>query len=669
MQNFSDQQLAAANEAIKVYLVLFLSYVVLLAQMQSGKTETYFLVACELLRRRFIEFIVIFSGNAETDLLKQLSEQLGPRSPFFKKYKRFLRMNGMDDEDERDDFIDSIISKIRIVGPNDFKSYKGPYENTLFIWDEAHYAQSKNQLPDKFLRRIGLPADGNEDRLRSKNNRMMTVSATPFSELSDNQRFSQGKYVIKMLPGSNYVSVKSIRDSGRLRGFKQLECGITEALNLPIQDGKKKFAIIRQPTNKEDEDNVKSIIEQNGWKWVVYDSVSTTSDQKKGEEIWNSMGQEPAENTVILIKGKCRMGKNLEKAHLLFVLETAKQSKTDTVLQSLLGRVCGYSDGSDRVIVYLSEQILSSGEINRYVELWENDGVKIMPRRANNLAERKEKKHKPIIPIAIDVSECIVNDSKTIKEFVMRVFSCSGCDKVTNKNPTDVFEQVRQKIVNADIRKLKCYYLATTKNTRNETHAQKMELAFQQGIAREFGSGCGIDSNATEVNIWVNKSNGKSGIPGAFNNSKTLYITAHVTKTEDELSEYYIPPTTGREVFANRLEDGTEETGNGGMTIHLSSHAANDYMVMCSELCKMVEISLQTHGCERKITSCWDSNNKEFKGVLVTPEIYTQLQKNGDLYKYVVENYGLELRICKSSGRVPKSIEARGFLKLASISW
>jgi hypothetical protein len=135
------------------------------------------------------------------------------------------------------------------------------------------------------------------------------------------------------------------------------------------------------------------------------------------------------------------------------------------------------------------------------------------------------------------------------------------------------------------------------------------------------------------------------------------------------MDAFNIPATTGKEVFAHRLEDGTEEHGNGGMTIRLSSNTANNDAAMSSELCKMIDISLSTQGCERKIASCWDDNEKDFKGILVTPSIYEKLQKGGSIYKHIFAQYGIKLHTCKSSGRVPKSIEARGFIKLASISW
>ena len=657
MNVFSNQQLVAKEDAVKAFRLEAICWVILLAQMQSGKTETFLLIACELLYNSLVDNVVIFSGNAETDLKSQLLEQVkNSRSGFFKKYKKYLRTI-IDDEDERDDLIDSHIAKIQVVWGSEMDSYAGPTERTLFIWEEAHHAQSKHQRPDKFLNRIGVSADGNTEYLQRNNNLMMTISATPFSELSDNLHFGQYKHVVKMQPGDGYVSVKHIRDSGRIRLFRGKETGLTEALNLPRCG--KKYGIVR--VSHKNEDTVKSTIESNGWKWVVYDSVSPSRKEREdGEKAWRGMGTEPKENTVILIRGKCRMGKNLEKSHLLFVFETSKKSNTDTVLQSLLGRVCGYSAGSDRVIVYLSEKIVLSGEIDRYIELWERDGVQILPTQAKNLTDKKVKYHIPIVPIRIQIdrNKYPTNDRSHLLMCIRESFTTSS--GISNKNSESAYKEVRQKAMTSNSKFLNAHYI-DPKKEHQVIRIRNVIDSYIHSIARDFGSGGGIDSESTQIKYWI----AKKGVIGVDPN--VMYITAHVIR--EDMDAFNIPATTGKEVFAHRLEDGSEEHGNGGMTIRLSSHTANNDAVMSSELCKMIDISLSTQGCERKIASCWDDNEKEFKGILVTPSIYEKLQKGGSIYKHIFAQYGIKLHTCKSSGRVSKSIESRGFIKLASISW
>ena len=51
----------------------------------------------------------------------------------------------------------------------------------------------------------------------------------------------------------------------------------------------------------------------------------------------------PKEFTCVLIKSKLRVGKELNKDHICAVFETSITINTDTLLQGLFGRVCGYN--------------------------------------------------------------------------------------------------------------------------------------------------------------------------------------------------------------------------------------------------------------------------------------------------------------------------------------
>jgi len=62
-EDLSNQQIQAGNEIIECFIndPNGIRWVVLLAQMQSGKTETYLFVCCELIRLQKVETVVIFS--------------------------------------------------------------------------------------------------------------------------------------------------------------------------------------------------------------------------------------------------------------------------------------------------------------------------------------------------------------------------------------------------------------------------------------------------------------------------------------------------------------------------------------------------------------------------------------------------------------------------------
>ena len=71
-------------------------------------------------------------------------------------------------------------------------------------------------------------------------------------------------------------------------------------------------------------------------------------------------------NTVVLIKGMCRMGKVVPKQHLAFCLEPATNSNTDVVMQGLLARTFGYHYNKN-IVVYIHNKILLTQELEKYI--------------------------------------------------------------------------------------------------------------------------------------------------------------------------------------------------------------------------------------------------------------------------------------------------------------
>ena len=662
---FSEQQLNAHQEIMDSLNGESRNrWATLLAQMQSGKTEAYLLVCCEMLRVGRVNEAIIFTGNSDSDLKEQLKNELeGQTSKFWDKYSVYLEEKLNMATRDRYRVKQAIQSNIKVVWGPELKKYTENNGGKLFVWEESHHAQTTNQCPDKFLQTIGVSADGDFENLEKNDNFVISVSATPFSELSDNHHFTQNKKVVYMRPGNLYTSVKKIRDSGRLRQFDTVASGLKEALSIPHTSPK--YAIVR--ISNKNEEVVKQIIAENGWNAVVFDSLSSGIDKILGAQTWKGMSNVPFRDTVILLRGKCRMGKNLQKKHVLFVMETAKDSRTDTVLQGLLGRVCGYSEGSDKIIVFLPKKIIMRGEINRYIDMIDrftaSGTIEILPKRANNLADKIVSQTDPIIPIKItrDRSISTTNDRKKIIEDLYCAFTNDV--RISNKNSQDVFSEVREKFITAyqaSSSNLKVFYLDAAKKTRGIDKANKLVGAFTEGQTLLLGSGCGIDIDGLEINIWTPKN-----IPGM--NNDEIYITAHVKKTETTSDN--MPTTTGREVFRHRLEDGTELNGNGGFTVELSKETALDLMQMSRELSDIVNLSISLPNSSKKVASCWDDKSKLYKGIIVSQEIFKALSIGGAIYNDIQTQYGVRLTIEKSRGPVPKMLSQKGCLRLASVSW
>jgi len=642
-------------------------WVILQAQMQSGKTETYLFDACERLRLGFVENVIIFSGNAETDLKEQLKKEvlgLGD-AKFYGKYEIYLEeVVGLSTR-ERRPILDKVKTNIQVVWGPELKNYSGPTTNTLFIWEESHHAQSVNNCPAKFLRSVGISANGDTVILSQKNNFVVSISATPFSELSDNHHLKQCKLVIIMTPGVNYVSVRAIRDSGRLMGYTSMQEGLQRALATPHDSPM--YAIVR--ISVKNEEIVKSIISRCGWNYVVFDSLAKGEEKIIGDNAWNNMARKPDQDTVILIRGKCRMGKNLQKSHVLFVFETAKNSNTDTVLQGLLGRVCGYADGSERIVVWLNAKIINSGEIDRYVDM--TDGVEVIPRKAMNLEKTATVKlMHPIIPIHIpDV--CHLNSSRNqiisaIRAKINNSQLCSG------KTEIPQFEEMLERFLNTKT-EIVCHDVCGNEKNRFQKVSQAINRynnsddAFPQDL---WFTGVDVPKKGLEEGRIINVFCYKTDDLDNDIRAGSAYIYG-VTKAK---SHFYqektnMPTTTKREIFAYGLEDGTDAIGNGSFSVDLSVETAHSVEAMKDDIDFILDLSMKRPSSNKKIVSNWDEKTKEFKGIVVNKAVLAAISPNGVIWKEMKEKYGVELALVKSRGAVPKVIKDAGLAKLAAISW
>ena len=307
--------------------------------------------------------------------------------------------------------------QIRIVWGSDLTKIP-PFDSYdhLFIWEESHFAQNVSNRPKKFMEIVGISPDGQLDD--KYGNYCLSVSATPFSEMVDNNRHQQKKPVIYLHPGEGYNSVQSIMANGKLKTFTDPILGLDAALRYALPDDPK-YAIIR--CSNKTRNNIHRKLSEYNWKIVDYDTVS--ANKYEGEKTWKSMDKKPSQNTAILIRGRCRMGKNLDKSHLLFVFEPVTDTHTDTALQGLLGRVCGYSQGSSDVYVWVSEELDKSEELYHYMATVNHvanpNNPLVVPRRATNIVSTTNSGHTkyPILPIKIKLAASFISDEDDQGEF------------------------------------------------------------------------------------------------------------------------------------------------------------------------------------------------------------------------------------------------------------
>ena len=279
-------------------------YVVLVAPMQSGKTTTYSAVAIQALKSGLVQKVVVLSGNRETMLRDQTK----------KRVKDFATV---------------------VWGP-DLKHYiPNHYVPTLYIWDESHYGQSDDQEVDRFCARCGICPSGMDS---IPGVYCLSVSATPFSEVIDAE--NTNKLVIFQNTSKYYYGIANMLENGLIRTFTDYKDQMDKLVEA-LSKTKSKVGLVRLREDKGENKLVmlQSICDKYNLQLTLYDASSDD------DELTRAIETKPSKSHVVVVKGKLKMGKTIkDKRHVMFCMETAKSSNTDTLLQGLMGRFCGYKD-------------------------------------------------------------------------------------------------------------------------------------------------------------------------------------------------------------------------------------------------------------------------------------------------------------------------------------
>lgn len=678
--------ISAINESINNYKSGSRSSI-LFAQMQSGKTSAFLLLAGEMIRTKIVDNVVIFTGNRERELKEQLQTQVKgnstERSFFDKKYVRFLEtnteaFNGISFS-EAGDIIQEIKDKVMIVWGTELSKKISliPKENTLFIYEESHFAQTVGQTPSKFLKDIGLPVNGDNDILENKNNYICSVSATPFSELCDNGNFEQSKKVIRMIPGDGYRGVKWLKENNKIIKYSNWTTSLREALNSKKEECN--WAIIRVRKNEHAE-IAEQICKRAEWTVRKYDQDHS--------EIINmlELEQKPVNPTVIILRERCRMGTVVPKNYLSFVFETSMKTKTDTLLQGLLGRACGYHT-NDNLLVYINKDLIESGEIDLYIDFC--DGVEeSVPTNAKNIisennsviVRKGNKIRSPVIPIHIPrrcISEqATFKEKEAVMNDIINALITDSEVIQNNQNPENIKQKIidmlQQTQLNSDASHSVSRHRLDNPSYRHVP--EKLLKAIQTKTPSRFGSSCGAGSSINESGctmFYVNK-------PILGLETESYYLCFELKLTQDELMDMNslrikkLPTTTGLEIFRynNRQETGTDNVSNGGFCYYLRPESATDESVMLNTINECILRSKETETeliVESKITSIRQPGFERYTGIYVSCDVYISLL-SGLINKKMKETFGVTLKITKSRGR-SVNMPPGCLYRLSEISW
>ena len=679
MLEFSIQMIGAGTELLTNFMNNN-RYNILQALMQSGKTDTFMFVACELHRQRKITKCYIISGNCETALRDQLKQ----REEFRGKYGRYLASIGLDIEEILFalSFLDP--AKMEVVWGSQLDKKKSQLRDTLYIWEESHTAQTKGNRPDKFFKRNNIYVDGqdNNQSLKIKNNYFLSVSATPFSEIIDCYALNQDKKRVILKPGEGYRGIKYFMDSNKLIGYSNWQDGLDTVVK-ELRDNT--YAIIR--ISESHRPFAQAFLEEQGIICIRFDQVS-----KKDQELGNIneiLDIQPGEKTVIFIKQLCRMGQQINKTHLSVVMETT-YSKTDTILQGLLGRVCGYH--MEDICVILNNKFICSGELERF-NMMSMGEIKV-PKKGMNLINKSQrcataaaddvenqpdeddglatKKFYEIIPICVRKENITaeLTDTVTLRQDIIAAFNSGNIENFNGEFQTETIKALvdRRNTTNFNVRRV---------TRENKTY---------DGICEEFSKKIGSrqpfkprksawGSKTGTISIWIITDNYEGFRRG------DVYVTFKTKSRPDEqpMLSYEnaikkLPATSHKEVFSciRTTETHEEIVSNGIGNFDLKKETCDDEELMWNSIKEFITITMNVNfiSADRSITSSLKNGGTEsWVGIVVSKQILSSLRPDGYIYERVRSEFSandITLKITTSTTRIHKD---RGYKILSKIAW
>lgn len=344
---FHSNQINAAQSIIQLFNDFH--FVHLQAQMQSGKTGTCLKTAFDLIDSNSIQSFYVLSAISDLDLKNQWIDKITthfdnyfnvdpsniPQSNYYNLLKQLLITNV---------YFGKSINHIDNLDM---------FRNTLIIIDEIHYGASYNSVICKLFKRLNITSilHGEYTSLLEQYNikiLVVTATAANLDAIFHNTNASDNWGRVYMEPGLNYKGVLEYNSSNSI--FPNFNINSDNIFNLIELLNKykhlHKYFIFRAVTQKAS--IIIQVCEILNIPYLLYDQ----------DNISQFHSIQPSQFTCVLIKSKLRVGKELNKQHICAVFETSLTINTDTLLQGLLGRVCGYNI-TNNLDIYISTTNIS----------------------------------------------------------------------------------------------------------------------------------------------------------------------------------------------------------------------------------------------------------------------------------------------------------------------
>jgi len=567
-------QILAHEEIIKASLIN--PYTTLIAQMQSGKTDTFLLTAFEFLRNEMVNQVIIFSGNNDTTLKDQMLANI---SEFRHKYVAHLQNILSQPWREANDIYDNCVIRIKVLWPSQLSNIVNKKQSTakktitklentptLYIWEESHYAQSIGMIPSMFLNMFHLSPAGDVESYTKRNNYFLSVSATPFSEIQNIIQHRQQKNIVYLKPADSYTGIQNFIKNEQIYEHTGTIDDMYSAMETSEQKFGEtpKYGIVRAVKSEK----YAEIILLKGWDIKYYNMEIRDVENTR-------LAEQPERNTILFIKGAMRMGQQVDKTHIGFCFEDAESSNTDTILQSLIGRMCGFSPNIKHICIYIHQNILQKHDIDKYSEFMNEmalgsehiiDAGKFCPTNAmncvsvpppptledkiNSMKTRREKEYhcSPIyIPVKYMTKEFIRNKNITDIETILH--NPESYPEIINRNSNEQTVNIRKRFSEALTKgEIMSFHLLSKKT--NQTIFTKLVQAISNNSY--FNSGASSDRiHIWEVDVASSRGGNDYSVGDLFIEIKTDILNTEFAPCMRGRPKTAI--TTAREVFYHSI--------------------------------------------------------------------------------------------------------------------
>jgi hypothetical protein len=695
-----ENQENSSQEIVDIVSTNNSACMVLLAQMQSGKTGTYLKAAIECILHKKVEHVIIISGSRDTSLRAQTKSDL--EQAIIEQSTETIDGKLMIDTEIKQ----TLAKSIRIYWSQDLKQGKGPEtipDKTLIIHDESHSAQSKNNKPyEDFYKyhEIEKALYGDLSQIDERHIYLLSVSATPFSELiadeyvkqdilpdgqvevSEN-KFLTNKSFIYMEPGKGYIGVGDLIKRCIKFLSKKISLDDSTHIRTVLKQNKQKYnqsyCIIRTNGAQKDQPLMMDIARSNDYEYI---SVFATKVGESASESLEFLKTKPQKQTVVHICGKARMGQVLDKTHIAMVYEQAENPNTDTILQGLLGRMCGYYKPKD-IDIYISK--LKQEEIETYVEAWNNTNFEKLTEikkalnvigsytknpvdLSGNVIRHNGYQYTQIVPIEISFEELEAKMEESIEWKQIKSIQITEHirDLLKQKKEKDITAIVDylNKYINGDDTCRLGYRNAMSESYKKYDYMKRFETSCNQGQR---------DSVDFHEDNWLQLVGCKQD--DVYNPRRTMYLIGYIPHSvEDHGNAVFNLPKIDEKcnfIPSIVLPGGLEVPNfNGGQLITFPfDKTANDLTNFEKTLCEFVERTIPgdkfIEGCQRSVTSMFDESSDEWIGVYLSNKmVNATIIKN--IEKRFNETYpGIDMKFIKHKGNTNK----RGYKQYDAIQW